>query len=157
MDWTLELIVVPVSDIDRAKAFYVDKMNFNLDVDFSPNEDFRVVQLTPRGSACSITLLKNMNAGSDVQMAPGTLRGLHLVVPDIEAARAELVGRGVDISEPFHFGEAGQAPGLHPERANYGTYASFNDPDGNLWLLQEVNRAKDEAEANAAATAGASS
>jgi len=143
MDWTLELIIVPVSDVDRAKAFYADKMGFDVDVDFSPNEDFRVVQLTPRGSACSITLLRNKNLVPDSQMEPGTLRGLHLVVPDIEAARAELVSRGTDVSDFFHFGDAGQAPGLHPDRVNYGTYASIKDPDGNLWLLQEVDRTKE--------------
>ncbi|HTE66605.1 MAG TPA: VOC family protein [Candidatus Binatia bacterium] len=149
MNWTLELIVVPVSDIDRAKAFYADRMGFNVDVDFSPNDDFRVVQLTPPGSAASITLLRNRNAGPDAQMEPGTLRGLHLIVPDIEAARAELVGRGTDVSDFFHFGETGQAAGLHPERQNYGTYASIKDPDGNVWLLQEVDRAKEEAHAEA--------
>jgi catechol 2,3-dioxygenase-like lactoylglutathione lyase family enzyme len=143
MDWTLELIVVPVSDIDRAKDFYANKMGFIVDVDHSPNEDFRVVQLTPPGSACSITLLRNTNAGPDAQMEPGTLRGLHLVVPDIEAARAELVSRGTDVSDFIHFGAAGQASGLHPDRANYGTYASIKDPDGNVWLLQEVDRAKE--------------
>jgi catechol 2,3-dioxygenase-like lactoylglutathione lyase family enzyme len=143
MDWTLELIVVPVSDIDRAKVFYANKMGFNVDVDFSPNDDFRVVQLTPPGSAASITLLRNTNAGPDAQMEPGTLRGLHLIVPDIEAARAELVGRGTDVSDFFHFGATGQASGLHPERQNYGTYASIKDPDGNVWLLQEVDRAKE--------------
>jgi predicted enzyme related to lactoylglutathione lyase len=151
VDWTLELMVVPVSDVDRAKAFYADKMNFNVDVDSSPTEDFRVVQLTPRGSACSITLMKNMDPNA--QMEPGTLRGMHLVVADIEAARAELVGRGVDISEPFHFGEAGQTPGLDPDRRNYGTFATFQDPDGNTWLLQEVNRARDEAHTQAAVEA----
>jgi len=143
MDWTLELIVVPVSDVDRAKAFYANKMGFNVDVDFSPNDDFRVVQLTPPGSACSITIMKNTNAGPDAFMTPGSLRGLHIVVPDIEAARAELVSRGTDVSDFFHFGAEGQAPGLHPERQNYGTYASIKDPDGNVLLLQEVNRAKE--------------
>ena len=133
MDWTLELIVVPVSDVDRAKAFYSDKMGFHVDVDHSAGEDFRVVQLTPPGSACSITIGTGIT-----QVAPGTYQGLHLVVTDIEAARAELVGRGLDISEPFHFGAEGQAPGLHPERADYGTYLSFSDPDGNGWLVQEV-------------------
>jgi catechol 2,3-dioxygenase-like lactoylglutathione lyase family enzyme len=147
MDWTLELIVVPVSDVDRSKAFYAEKMGFDVDVDFSPNEDFRVVQLTPPGSACSITIMKNTNASPDAQMAPGSLRGLHLVVPDIEAARAELVSRGTDVSDFFHFGEAGQTPGLDPQRQNYGTYASIKDPDGNVLLLQEVNRAKEEAAA----------
>jgi hypothetical protein len=111
------------------------------------------VQLTPPGSACSITIMKNTNASPDTYMAPGSLRGLHIIVPDIEAARAELVGRGTDVSDFFHFGAAGQTPGLDPERQNYGTYASIKDPDGNVLLLQEVNRAK--VEATAEATAGA--
>jgi catechol 2,3-dioxygenase-like lactoylglutathione lyase family enzyme len=153
VDWTLELMVVPVSDIDRAKAFYAEKMNFNVDVDYSPNEDFRVVQLTPRGSACSITLLRNTQMAPGMKMEPGSLHGLHLIVPDIEAGRAELVGRGVDISEPFHFGEAGQTPGLDPNRTNYGTFATFQDPDGNTWLLQEVDRTKAEAPAEVTAEA----
>lgn len=127
----LELVVVPVSDVDRAKAFYIDQAGFGLDVDFSSGEDFRVVQLTPPGSACSITIMRNTEA-------PGSLQGLHLVVTDIEAARAELVGRGTDVSELFHFGERGQTPGPDPERRDYGTFASFSDPDGNGWLLQEV-------------------
>ena len=109
MDFKLELVVVPVSDVDRAKAFYMDQAGFGLDVDHRAGEDFRVVQLTPPGSACSVTLMKNEAAGS--------LQGLHLVVTDIEAARAELVGRGTEPSDFFHFGEAGQVPGLNPERA----------------------------------------
>jgi predicted enzyme related to lactoylglutathione lyase len=137
VDWTLELIVVPVSDVDRAKAFYMDQAGFKLEVDSSHGEDFRVVQLTPPGSACSIALLKN-----NQQMAPGSLHGLHLCVEDIEAARAELIDRGVTASEPFYFGEAGQAPGLDPERRSYATFVTFNDPDGNTWLVQEVHRAK---------------
>jgi catechol 2,3-dioxygenase-like lactoylglutathione lyase family enzyme len=136
MDMTLELIVVPVADVDRAKAFYIDQAGFNLEVDSSHGEDFRVVQLTPPGSACSIALLKNGQ-----QMEPGSLHGLHLCVEDIEAVRAELVGRGVAASEPFHFGEAGQAPGLDPERRSYATFLTFNDPDGNTWLVQEKHRA----------------
>jgi len=130
MDWKLELIVVPVSDVDRAKAFYAEQVGFVVDVDHRAGEDFRVVQLTPPGSACSITLMRNEAAGS--------LHGLHLVVRDIEAARTELVGRGVQVSEPFHFGATGQTPGLHPERSDYGTFLSFEDPDGNGWLVQEV-------------------
>ena len=133
MDWKLELIVVPVADVDRAKAFYLDAVGFGLDVDHSAGEDFRVVQMTPPGSACSITLMKNTEA-------PGSLQGLHLVVSDIDAAWAELVGRGVDVSEIFHFGDAGQVPGPHPERADYGSFAAFSDPDGNGWLVQEVGR-----------------
>ena len=131
MDWKLELIVVPVTDVDRAKAFYTDQTDFNCDVDHRAGEDFRVVQLTPRGSKCSIALMRNADKA-------GTLEGLHLVVPDIEAARAALVARGTDVSEPFHFGAAGQTPGLDPNRADYGTFATFSDPDGNVWLVQEV-------------------
>ena len=133
MDFKLELVVLPVSDVDRAKAFYADKAGFTVDVDHRAGETFRVVQLTPPGSACSVTIGTCLT-----QVAPGTYQGLHLVVTDIDAARAELVARGVEVSEPFHFGEAGQAPGLHPERTDYGTYLSFSDPDGNGWLIQEV-------------------
>ena len=133
MDFKLELVVVPVSDVDRAKAFYADKMGFTVDVDHAPNEHFRVVQLTPPGSAASITI------GTGVTKSePGAYQGLHLVVNDIEAARAELVGRGVDASEPFHFGPEGQTPGVDPARGDYGSYVSVSDPDGNGWLIQEV-------------------
>jgi catechol 2,3-dioxygenase-like lactoylglutathione lyase family enzyme len=134
MDWTLELIVVPVADVDRAKEFYMDKAGFGLDVDHRAGEDFRVVQLTPKGSACSIALMKNEAAGS--------LHGLHLVVKDIDLARAELTGRGVEVSEVFHFGEAGQQPGPDPQRGNYNSFCTFHDPDGNTWLLQEVDRSR---------------
>jgi catechol 2,3-dioxygenase-like lactoylglutathione lyase family enzyme len=139
VDWTLELIVVPVSDVDRAKTFYIDKAGFNLHVDHSAGEDFRVVQLTPPGSACTIAIMKSP------QMAPGSLHGLHLIVPDIEAARAELIGRGTDVGEFFHMGEAGQEAGLEPGRQNYNSFFPFNDPDGNTWLVQEVDRTKPEA------------
>lgn len=137
MDYTLELVVVPVADVDRAKSFYTEQLEFRLDVDHQASDDFRVVQFTPPGSACSIAIGKGITDSE-----PGSYRGLHLVVPDIEAARAELIGRGTDVSEPFHFGADGQAPGLDPERRNYATFASFTDPDGNGWLLQEVNRAE---------------
>ena len=133
MDMKLELVVVPVSDVDRAKAFYAEQLGFAVDVDHRAGESFRVVQLTPPGSACSITIGTGVST-----VAPGSYEGLHLVVTDIEAARAELAGRGVEVSEPFHFGAAGQTPGLHPERADYGTFASLRDPDGNGWLVQEV-------------------
>ena len=135
MDWTLELIVVPVSDVDRAKAFYMDQAGFDLNVDHSAGEDFRVVQLTPPGSACSIALMRNTTA-------PGSLQGLHLVVSDIDAARAELIERGADASELFHFGPTGQVPGPDPQRSSYNTFLSFSDPDGNGWLVQEVKRAE---------------
>lgn len=131
MDWKLELIVVPVTDVDRAKAFYMDQAGFGLDVDHRASEDFRVVQLTPPGSACSIALMRNPERA-------GAVQGLHLVVSDAEEARAELVARGAEASEPFHFGPGGQEPGPDPERRSYGTFLSFSDPDGNGWLVQEV-------------------
>ena len=136
MDWTLELVVVPVSDIDRAKSFYVDRAGFAELVDVKVGEETRVVQLTPRGSACAIALMDR------TPMKPGSIYGLHVVVPDIEAARSELVGRGVEVSDLFHFDETGQRPGPDPQRRNYGTFASFSDPDGNLWLVQEVDRTR---------------
>jgi catechol 2,3-dioxygenase-like lactoylglutathione lyase family enzyme len=135
VNWTLELIVVPVADVDRAKAFYADQVGFIVDVDHSAGEDFRVVQLSPPGSACSIALLKKQ------EMAPGSLHGLHLCVADVEVARAQLVERGVDVSEPFHFAEGGQVAGLDPERQSYNSFLTFKDPDGNTWLVQEKRAA----------------
>ena len=132
MDWKLELVIVPVADVDRAKAFYTERAGFILDVDHRAG-DFRVVQLTPPGSACSITLMQNATA-------PGSVQGLHLVVHDIEAARAEITARGTDAGELFHFASGEQAPGPDPERRDYGTFFSFSDPDGNSWLVQEVGR-----------------
>jgi len=130
MDMRLELVVLPVSDVDRAKAFYEEQVGFHVDVDHRAGEDFRVVQLTPPGSACSVTLMRND--------AAGTVHGLHLVVRDAVAARDELAGRGVPVSEPFHFDAGGQQPGPHPAREDYGTFVSFQDPDGNTWMVQEV-------------------
>lgn len=130
MDFKLELIVLPVADVDKVKTFYLDNAGFRLDVDHQAG-DFRVVQLTPPGSACSITLMPNAGAA-------GTIQGLHLIVTDIEAARAELAGRGVDVSEIFHFEAGGQKPGPDPERGSYNSFLSFNDPEGNGWLVQEV-------------------
>jgi predicted enzyme related to lactoylglutathione lyase len=132
VDWKLELVVVPVSDVDRAKAFYLEQAGFNLDVDHRAG-DFRIVQLTPPGSACSITLMRNTEAA-------GSIQGLHLVVRDIDAARAELAGRGTDVSEAFHFASGKQAPGPDPDRRDHGSFLSFSDPDGNGWLVQEVGR-----------------
>ena len=132
MDWKLELIIVPVSDVDRAKAFYSEQLGFNVDVDHRAGEDFRIVQLTPPGSACSITLMKNT-------YAPGSLQGMHLIVNDIEAARAALVDNGVDVSDFYHFRETGQISGLDAERRDYDSFLSFADPDGNGWVVQEVN------------------
>ena len=128
----LEVITIPVSDLDRAKDFY-EGLGWRLDADFRDGDE-RAIQLTPPGSACSIHLGKN---------APGPLRGIFLVVSDIEVARADLVRRGVEVSEVFHFAKApapfgGQVRGRAPGRISYGSYATFQDPDGNGWVLQEV-------------------
>jgi predicted enzyme related to lactoylglutathione lyase len=133
MDWKLQLVLIPVADVDRAKAFYGDMMGFDLDVDHRPNEQFRVVQYTPKGSACSITFGVGITAAE-----PGSVVGTHLVVTDIEAARTELVGRGVDVSAIRHMTPAGWAPGVDPEHARFNSFADLADPDGNTWVLQEV-------------------
>jgi catechol 2,3-dioxygenase-like lactoylglutathione lyase family enzyme len=130
MDWKLEVVVVPVSDVDRAKSFYTDGVGFTLDVDHAAGDDFRVVQLTPPGSACSITLMKNPDAA-------GSVDGLHLVVSDIDLAHTELTERGTDASEIFHFEDGAQLPGPDPERRDYGSFFSFSDPDGNSFIVQE--------------------
>jgi catechol 2,3-dioxygenase-like lactoylglutathione lyase family enzyme len=135
MDLKLELVLVPVTDVDRAKAFYVDNAGFRLDVDHQAGDDFRVVQLTPPGSACSISIGKGITSAP-----PGSAEGLHLVVTDIAAARDELAGRGVEVSEVRHMGAAGWEPGAHPEHASYASFADFKDPDGNTWILQEVKQ-----------------
>jgi catechol 2,3-dioxygenase-like lactoylglutathione lyase family enzyme len=132
MDYKLELVILPVSDVDRAKAFYVDQAGFHLDVDHQAGDDFRVVQLTPPGSACSVTIGIGITT-----MEPGSVRGLHLVVTDIVAARDKLVARRVEVGELHHFGAGGRIEGVHPERSDYNSFAQFTDPDGNLWLLQE--------------------
>ena len=132
MDWTLELVMIPVADVDRAKAFYIEQAGFHLDVDHRAG-DFRVVQLTPPGSACAIALMKNTDA-------PGSAQGLHLVVADIAAARAALVARGMTVGDIFHYGATGQAAGPDPQRSNYNSFLPFSDPDGNGWLVQEVRR-----------------
>ena len=130
MEWRLEVVVVPVSDVDRAKDFY-DALGFRVDVDHRAGEDFRVVQLTPVGSGCSIALMRNEGSA-------GTLQGLHLVVRDIDAARRRLVDARVAPSEVFHFDDGVRTEGPDPQRADYGTFLSFSDPDGNGWLVQEV-------------------
>jgi catechol 2,3-dioxygenase-like lactoylglutathione lyase family enzyme len=136
----LEVVVIPVSDVDRAKRFYSD-LGWRLDADFVISKEFRVVQLTPPGSPCSIIF------GTGVaSTVPGSAQGLYLVVSDIEAARAELVEHGVKVSEIFHdadgvfhhAGIAGRLSGPDPKRQSYASFASFSDPDGNGWLLQEV-------------------
>ncbi|MDH2424929.1 VOC family protein [Sphaerisporangium sp. TRM90804] len=132
MNWTLEVVVVPVSDVDRAKAFYADQLGFHVDHDTRASEDFRVVQLTPPGSGCSIVI----GTGVAPEMAPGSLKGLQLVVPDIRKARAELAHRGVDVGEVQVLGES-RTPTLDP-LDNVG-FLFFNDPDGNAWAVQQIS------------------
>ena len=134
MDWKLEVVIAPVSDVERARAFYVDTLGFTLDSDFHPNDSFRAVQVTPPGSACSIVFGTGLGGG----VAPGSLKGAQLVVDDIEAAHAFLEGQGVENSGPQHFVDGSQTPGVDPNRADYGTFVFFEDPDGNTWALQEV-------------------
>jgi catechol 2,3-dioxygenase-like lactoylglutathione lyase family enzyme len=130
----LEVVAIPVSDVDRSKSFY-GNLGWRLDADFAVGDHFRVVQFTPPGSPTSIHFGKGASSA-----VPGSASGLFLVVSDIEAARAELVGRGVDVGEIFHVAGPGQPPisGRDPERRSYFSYATFKDPDGNTWLLQEV-------------------
>jgi catechol 2,3-dioxygenase-like lactoylglutathione lyase family enzyme len=135
MDLKLEVVIIPVSDVDRSKQFY-EGLGWRLDADIVRGDDFRVVQFTPPGSGCSIGFGKGITPS-----APGSAKGLELIVSDIVAAREELVGRGADVSEVFHgspFSEAGRISGPDPERRSYLSYAAFEDPDGNLWLLQEI-------------------
>ncbi|WP_308257935.1 VOC family protein [Pseudonocardia lacus] len=136
----LEVVVVPVSDVDRAKRFY-QSLGWRLDADFVTGPDFRVVQLTPPDSECSIIFGAGVTTA-----APGSMQGLQLTVVDIEAAHADLVGRGIDVDKVFHdeggvfhhAGTTGRVDGPDPDRRDYGSFASFSDPDGNGWLLQEV-------------------
>jgi predicted lactoylglutathione lyase len=140
VDLKLEVVVLPVADVDRAKQYY-EALGFRLDADFSPNPDYRVVQLNPPGSECAIIFGQGITTA-----APGSVQGLHLIVTDVEKAREELVSRGADVSEVFHdstgvFHHAGteaRVSGPDAERRSYGSFASFSDPDGNGWVLQEV-------------------
>jgi catechol 2,3-dioxygenase-like lactoylglutathione lyase family enzyme len=128
-----EVTTLPVADVDRAKAFY-QRLGWRLDIDFEPAPGIRAVQLTPPGSPASIQFGENTNS-----MQPGSLEGLFLVVDDIEAARADLIERGVDVGEIWHLEPGkGPVPGLDPERRSYANRASFADPDGNRWVLQEI-------------------
>jgi catechol 2,3-dioxygenase-like lactoylglutathione lyase family enzyme len=131
IDMKLEVVVIPVSDADRAKRFY-GGLGWRIDADLAIGPDRRVVQLTPPGSECSIHFGKGITAA-----APGSAQG-YLIVDDIEAGRAELIGHGVTVSEAFHFGPNGLAPGPDPQHRSYATRASFSDPDGNGWVLQEI-------------------
>ena len=134
MNMKLEVVVVSVSDVDRARAFY-EKLGFRMDIDFVAESGRRVVQFTPPGSEASIHIGKGITS-----MMPGSLQSLYLVVDDIEKARADLVNRGIEVSEVFHFdGLLGpRVSGPDPKRGSYGSFASFKDPDGNTWLLQEI-------------------
>jgi catechol 2,3-dioxygenase-like lactoylglutathione lyase family enzyme len=139
-DMKLEVVVIPVADVDRSKDFY-KTLGWRLDADFPGENGFRVVQFTPPGSGASIIFGKGVSLAK-----PGSVQGLYLIVYDIEAARAELVERGVEVSEVFHdiggifhhAGTEGRVPGPDPKRGDYASYASFSDPDGNGWVLQEV-------------------
>jgi catechol 2,3-dioxygenase-like lactoylglutathione lyase family enzyme len=133
MDYKLELVLVPVADVDRAKAFYSERCGFTLDVDHRAGDAFRVVQFTPPGSACSIAFGVGITT-----RAPGSAEGLHLCVADIVAARDALVARGVEVSPVRHMTPAGWADGPHPEHEKYASFADFADPDGNTWVLQET-------------------
>ncbi|SDG35894.1 hypothetical protein SAMN05216338_100123 [Bradyrhizobium sp. Rc2d] len=145
LDLKLEVVVIPVSDVDRAKAFYTC-LGWRLDADFASGSEWRVIQFTPPGSACSVIFGRNVTAA-----APGSARGLYLIVSDLEAARQDLLDRGIAVSEPFHgagdvhagpdepylFGSV-RVSGADPKRGSYSSFASFSDPDGNGWLFQEV-------------------
>jgi catechol 2,3-dioxygenase-like lactoylglutathione lyase family enzyme len=138
MEFKLELVLIPVTDVDSAKDFYVRQCGFHLEVDTPTGvEGQRVVQVTPTGSACSIGFGTGLTAAE-----PGSQQGLHLVVTDIVAARDELAGGGVKVSEIRHIGAGGWVDGPHPARANYNSFADFADPDGNIWVLQEVDWSK---------------
>jgi catechol 2,3-dioxygenase-like lactoylglutathione lyase family enzyme len=129
MDWKLEVVVVPVSDVDRAKAFYSEQVGFDVDVDRQVSPTTRVVQLTPPGSGCSVTVGTGLTS-----MEPGSLKGLQLVVDDVEAARAQLAGRGVDVTPVRHVGADGWADG---HGGPWNSFVFFDDPDGNSWTVQE--------------------
>ena len=138
MDYQLQVITLAVSDVDEAAAFYTRQAGFTLDVDYHPVPGFRVVQLTPPGSACSVQLGAGLT-----DAAPGSARATYLTVTDIEAARAELIARGVKVSDirhksPVETWAGGWAPGADPERRDYASLADFADPDGNTWVIQEI-------------------
>lgn len=136
MDWKLEVVIVPVADVDRSHEFYVDKLGFPLDGDHGNGDTLRVVQVTPPGSACSIVFGKGLGDGE-----PGSLKGCQLVVEDIEAAHQHLEAAGIENSGPQHFGDGGvMVAGPDPDRADYGSFIFFDDPDGNTWAVQEIKQ-----------------
>jgi catechol 2,3-dioxygenase-like lactoylglutathione lyase family enzyme len=136
----IEVVVIPVSDVDRAKRFYAD-LGWRLDLDITADDQYRVIQFTPPGSSCSIIFGRGVTTA-----APGSAQGLHLIVSDIVAVRAQLLARGIEVSEPFydagglfhHASQESLTQGLQPQRNSYGSYASFHDPDGNAWVFQEI-------------------
>jgi catechol 2,3-dioxygenase-like lactoylglutathione lyase family enzyme len=134
VDLKLEVVVIPVTDVERSKRFY-EGLGWRLDADFASGEEWRVVQMTPPGSPCSIHFGKGLTTA-----VPGSAQNLYLVVSDIQAARRELIARGADVSEAFHFASFGgpRLPGADPSGRSYGTFASFSDPDDNSWLLQQI-------------------
>jgi catechol 2,3-dioxygenase-like lactoylglutathione lyase family enzyme len=134
MNWTLEVVVVPVSDVDQAKTFYAEKLGFDVDHDTKISEEYHVVQLTPPGSGCSIVVGKGL-----VEMAPGSLKGLQLVVNDIRAARAQLVERGVEVGEVQVIGASGPRPVRDGEDLDNVGFVFFTDPDGNGWAVQQIS------------------
>jgi catechol 2,3-dioxygenase-like lactoylglutathione lyase family enzyme len=133
MNWTLEVVVVPVSDVDRAKAFYAEQLGFNVDHDTRIPGGPTIIQLTPPGSGCSVVIGKGI-----ADMTPGSIKGLQLVVPDVHAARAELVDRGVDVSEVQVAGPSGFRPSKDGDDLNNVGFAFFSDPDGNGWAVQQI-------------------
>lgn len=149
MDMTLEVIVVPVSDVEQSKRFYAEKLGFNLDTDAQISDDFRVVQLTPPGSGCSIVMMSQ-----NQQMAPGTLKGLQLVVSDLRAAREELAARGVEVGEVQVFGPEGPRPAGEDDELDYQGYVFLQDPDGNGWAVQQLSQPLADRQAALAAQAG---
>ena len=134
MDWKLEVVVVPVSDVDRAKHFYADQVGFHVDVDHQATETMRIVQMTPPGSACSVTIGTGL-----IDSAPGSLKGLQLVVADIAAAHAHLVERGVEVSPIVHYEDGVRVDG---PGGDWNSFIYFSDPDGNGWAVQERPRAR---------------
>jgi catechol 2,3-dioxygenase-like lactoylglutathione lyase family enzyme len=135
VDWKLEVLVVPVSDVDRAKEFYGDKLGFPVDTDFQPNEGFRVVQVTPPGSPCSIVFGQGLPQGP-----PGSVKGNQFVVQDIRKAAAHLEAAGIEFTGPVHFQDGRMTPGLDPQDQDFATFVFFDDPDGNTWAIQQGRR-----------------
>jgi catechol 2,3-dioxygenase-like lactoylglutathione lyase family enzyme len=136
LNWTLEVVIVPVSDVDRSKSYYADQLGFNVDHDTKVGEDVRIVQLTPPGSGCSVVIGKGLPAVDD--MTPGSLKGLQLVVNDVRAAHAQLVERGVEVSDVQFISPEGPRPATDGDDLNNAGFVFFDDPDGNGWAVQQI-------------------